>query len=94
MLILALLLALLPSQTGRPAKPPKPPKQLYDSTKVSYTLPPGISHKTAQQAIRTYGKIGEGKPLDHTDSVFLKQRDPAYLRARAAQEARQKTGDR
>lgn len=89
MLTLTLLLALLPSQT-HPTKAPKPPKPPYDSTKVNYKLPPGISHKTAQQAVRTYGKIGAGQPLDHEDSVFLKKRDPDYLRAKAAQDAREK----
>lgn len=81
---LLLLLASLPSQT----KPLKAPRQLYDSTKVNYTLPPGISHKTAQQAARTYSKIGAGQALDHVDSVFLQQRDPRYLPAKAANDAR------
>lgn len=62
---------------------PKKHVALYDSTKVSFahSLPAGITHKAAQQAVVTYGKIGAGKPLDRSDTLFLQQHDPAYLRA-------------
>ena len=87
----------LPAQaqktTGRkPPRASRPAAQLYDSTRVDFahTLPDGISHKAAQQAVITYGKIGAGKPLDHADSLFLQQRDPQYLPARAELEARRR----
>lgn len=69
----------LPAKANRPQKGTR----LYDSTRVTFahTLPEGISHKTVQQAVITYGKIGAGQPLDRTDSLFLQQRDPLYLQA-------------
>jgi len=56
-------------------------RPLYDSATVSFahSLPAGISHKTAQQAVITFQKIGEGKPIDKTDSLFLEQWMPGYL---------------
>lgn len=82
-----LTLCLLASMLGATAQTrPRGRRQagpLYDSTKVSFahTLPAGVTHKAAQQAVITYGKIGGGKLLDHTDTLFLQQHDPAYLRA-------------
>lgn len=82
------------SPKGQPAKTasvkpnrPKPAAQLYDSTRVSFakTLPQGVTHKAAQQAVITYGKIGARQPLDRTDSLFLQQTNPAYLEAIAEQ---------
>jgi hypothetical protein len=57
----------------------------YDSTQVSYMLPAGISHKAVQQAVRTYGKVGQGLPLDHTDTLFLNQWMPGLLAKKTTQ---------
>lgn len=82
-----LLLALqLPSQARphqgtRPARAPRPAKLLYDSTKMDLSNSPGISHKTAMQAARTYGKIGARQPLDAADSAFLRVWSPAIIGA-------------
>jgi hypothetical protein len=80
-----LLLALqLPSQAhpsqarlphGRAEKP------LYDSTRMDLSNSPGISHKTAMQAARTYGKIGAHQRLNHDDSVFLRKWSPDIIGA-------------
>ena len=70
-----------PSQGTRPRRAPNPDKQLYDSTKMDLSNSPGISHKTAMQAARTYGKIGAHQPLDAADSAFLRVWSPAIIGA-------------
>lgn len=80
---LLLLVGALVSPTQTHPRPARQKAPLYDSTKVSFahSLPAGVTHKAAQQAVVTYGKIGAGKPLDRSDTLFLQQHDPAYLRA-------------
>lgn len=70
-----------PNQGTRPARAPKPAKMLYDSTKMDLSASPGLSHKTAMQAARTYGKIGAHQPLNHDDSVFLRKWSPDIIGA-------------
>ena len=70
-----------PSQGSQPRHAPKPEKPLYDSTKMDLSNSPGISHKTAMQAARTYGKIGAHQPLNATDSAFLRVWSPAIIGA-------------
>ncbi len=73
-----------PTQGSRPSPAPQPPRSarpLYDSTRMNLSNSPGISHKTAMQAAGTYGKIGAGQPLNHADSMFLRQWSPAIIGA-------------
>ena len=76
---LQLLLARESTAQWRPAA--QPPKPLYDSTtaKVDLSASPGVSHKTAMQAARTFGKIGAHQALNYEDSVFLRTWSPGYL---------------
>jgi len=84
---LLLLVLQLPAQTQphqgtQPrARVPKPEKPLYDSTKMDLSASPGISHKTAMQAARTFGKVGAHQPLDAADSAFLRVWGPAIIGA-------------
>lgn len=77
---LLLLTLQFPSQArrGRMAKAEKP---LYDSTRMDLSNSPGISHKTAMQAARTFGKIGAHQPLNAADSAFLRVWSPAIIGA-------------
>ena len=68
-----------PSQGTRPCRVAKAEMPLYDSTKMDLSASPGISHKTAMQAARTYGKIGVHKPLNHDDTVFLRKWSPDII---------------
>lgn len=81
--ILSAIAMLLLAQPSAAQQKPRAQRQrpLYDSTQVSFVLPAGISHKAAQQAVRTYGKVGAGQALDHQDSLFLRQWSPDYLQA-------------
>lgn len=56
--------------------------QNYDTTTVSWTLPPGMSHKTARQAVATLTKMGttlDKSRLTPADSAFLYKWMPGVL---------------
>ncbi|MBG8554965.1 MULTISPECIES: hypothetical protein [Hymenobacter] len=56
--------------------------QNYDSTSVPWTLPPGMSHKEARQAVLTLTKLGPTLTTAHltaADSAFLYKWMPGVL---------------
>jgi hypothetical protein len=56
--------------------------QNYDTTTVSWTLPAGMSHKTARQAVATLTKMGttlDKSRLTPADSAFLYKWMPGVL---------------
>lgn len=56
--------------------------QNYDTATVSWTLPPGMSHKVARQAVTTLTKLGtthDTSRLTPSDSTFLYKWMPGVL---------------
>lgn len=59
-----------------------PTVQNYDTTTVSWALPPGMSHKAARQAVATLMKMGttlDKSRLTPADSTFLYKWMPGVL---------------